>query len=62
MTKEGEAERGIATDPIKPLFRTSGDLVDRVGAEVGQFLRFQIAPDILDGIEIRSITWQPLDR
>jgi len=26
-----------------------------VGAEIGEFLRLQVAPDVLDGIEVRCI-------
>ena len=40
----------------------TGDLVDRVGAQVGQFLRLEVAPDLLDRIEVWCVAGQWLHR
>ena len=53
MTEEGETECGIRTNAVEAAFGGIGDLLNGVGAQIGEFLRLQIAPDVLDWIEIR---------
>src|SRR5713101_3129322 len=31
------------------------------GADVGQFLAFEIAPDLFDGVQLRRVAGQPFD-
>jgi hypothetical protein len=61
VTEEGEATRGIGADAVETVLGDSGDVVKRGGAEVGKFLRRQVAPDVLNGIEVRCLAWQSLD-
>ena len=35
-----------------------GNLADRIGAQIGEFRGFEIAPDAFDGIELGSVTGQ----
>ena len=62
MTEEGEAQRSIGADAVETAFGDIGNLIHRVGAEIGEFLRLQVAPHVLDWIEVRCVAWQPLDR
>ncbi len=62
MMEEGEAHCSVGADAVETAFGDVGDLINRVGAEIGEFLRLQVAPDVLDWIEVRCVPWQPLDR
>jgi len=55
--KEGEGEFGVGPDPGQPVLGVDGGLFDGVGAEVGQFARLQVAPDVFPGLVICG-RWQ----
>ncbi len=59
--KEIEAERSVVIDALQTIFGAVCDDVDGVGTQVCQLLGFHIAPDLLDRIEIRGISWQTLE-
>ena len=61
MTKKSEAEWGVAADAIQTVFGHVGDLSDRVSAQVGELIGFDVAPDLLGGIEVRSVAGEWLD-
>jgi hypothetical protein len=48
-----QAQVGIGADAVQSVFGHVSHLIDGVGAKVGQFLRLQVAPHVLDGIEVR---------
>ncbi len=54
----GQAERGVAADAVQAVFRNVGNLADGVGAQVGKFRGFEVAPDAFDWIEVGCVTRQ----
>ena len=62
VTEEGEAERSIRADAVKASFGDVSDLLNRVGAKIGEFLRTSGCPHVLDGVEVWRVAWQSLDR
>jgi len=61
VPQEGEAEWSVAADTIVARFCDVGDLVDRIGAQVGELFRLEAAPSLLDGIDLRCVARQWLD-
>jgi hypothetical protein len=51
VVEERKTGSGIATYPVEAVFGNLGNLADRIGAQVGEFRRFEIAPDAFDGVE-----------
>ena len=52
MAQQGEAHVGVAPHAVQPLVGVGGPLLDHVGAQVGEFARFEIAPHDFDGVEV----------
>ncbi len=61
MTEKGEAEGGVAADTVEAVFSNIGNVADRIGAQVAKFRRFEVAPDVFDGIEVWRVTRQSFD-
>ena len=61
MAEEGEAEWGVATDAVQSVFGGVRDLGNGVSAEVCQFMGFDVAPHLLNRIEVWRIARQALD-
>jgi hypothetical protein len=62
VTKERETEVGIGADAIQAMFCGIGDLIDSVTAQVGEFLQFEVAPCLLEWIEVRCVARELLNR
>ncbi len=52
IAQEREAQIGLCTDAAEAVVRCRGGFVDRVGAEVGEFVGLQVAPHRLDGVQV----------
>ena len=61
MAEECEGQSGLAADAAEPLVDDLLGLADGVETEVGQLPALQVAPDLLDRIEIGGVARQPLD-
>src|SRR6266852_3483145 len=61
MAEKCEAKWCVASDAVQAVFGGFRHLAYGVGTEVGQLLGFHVAPDLLNGIEVRSIAWQRLN-
>jgi len=61
VPEEGQAELGIATDPLEPGIGVKRSLLDGVRAEVGQFPGLEVAPDHLDRVQVVRVGGQPFD-
>ena len=62
MAEKRETEFGIAADAIQAVFCDSGDLIDGVAAQVGEFLGFEVAPCLLKRIQVRCVARKLLNR
>jgi hypothetical protein len=62
VAKEREAEVGVGADAVQAVFCNIGDVIDRIGAQVGQFPRLQVAPRLLEWIKVRCVDRELLDR
>jgi hypothetical protein len=61
MTEKGEAEWSIAAYVVQTVLRDIGNRSDGGGAQVGELIGFDVAPDLFGRIEIRSIARYWLD-
>ena len=61
MAEEGEGQSGLATDPAEALVDDLLGLADGVEAQVGEFASLEIAPHLLDRVEVGGIAREPLD-
>src|SRR2546425_12032046 len=61
MVQKGKGERGLAPDARAARSNGRPQCRDVRRAEVGQFAALQVAPEQFDGVELRSIGWQPFD-
>jgi hypothetical protein len=51
------AERRVGADAVQSVFGNIGNLVDGIGAEIGKLLGLEVAPDLLNGVEVVGIAW-----
>ena len=61
MAEEREGQRGLVADAAESLVDDLLGLADGVGAEVGQFAAFQVAPDLFDRIEVGGVGRETFD-
>src|SRR6266542_3388401 len=61
VAEESETERSVTADAVQTVVRDIGDFADAVGAQVGKFRGFEVAPDVFDWIDVRRIARQRLD-
>ena len=58
---KGEAECSLTTDAFQAVCSGVGDLIDGIGAQIGELFRLEAAPNLLDGIDVRCVARQRLD-
>ena len=61
MTQKREAECSVTTDAFEAVCSGVGDLIDSIGAQIGELFRLEAAPNLLDGIDFRCVAWEWLD-
>ena len=61
MTQKREAECSITTDALQAISSGVGDLIDGIGAQIGELFRLEAAPNLLDGIDLRCVARESLD-
>jgi len=61
VAEKSETEGSVAADAVQTVFGDFGHLSDCVHAEVGEFFGFHTPPDLLGGIDVRSVAGESLD-
>src|SRR5512132_1199274 len=62
LVEEGEAQLLRLAHAAHARMESRGGLAKIRSAEIGEFLAFDVSPQVFDGIEFRGIPGQPLDR
>ena len=61
MAQQREAQIGVVGDAVESVARGLHRLVDGVGAAVGQFGSFDVAPQAFDRVEFGGVAGQAFD-
>src|SRR5262245_32658412 len=62
LVEEGKAQLLRASHAVHSSVESRGGLAEISSAEIGEFLAFDVSPQILDGVKLWGIAGQPLDR
>src|SRR5262249_59518384 len=61
VAEERETQFGVASDPYQAVVGLHGGGVDGVGTQVGQLGVLEVAPHLLDGVEVVGVAGEPPD-